>query len=136
MKRMAVWQALTSSNQCIVMQTPLLDGSECGWAGRCYNQTCNEGSWQAQFESMYKQNLQISIPVTIVVGLIVSIELVGMCIISPKWCLLRWALQHMYRESGVADMTAPRHSILPLTILTSLLWAMRRPQSTRQESRT
>ncbi|GFZ46899.1 Disintegrin and metalloproteinase domain-containing protein B [Saitozyma sp. JCM 24511] len=60
------------TNQCVVLQTPLVDGSPCGYGGHCYNQTCQAGSWEATFDSWYTSNLQISIPVTIVVGLIVS----------------------------------------------------------------
>ncbi|WWC62218.1 uncharacterized protein I303_104813 [Kwoniella dejecticola CBS 10117] len=59
------------TNQCVVLQTSLVDGSPCGYGGHCYNQTCNSGSWQATAAAWYTQNLQISIPVTIVVGLIV-----------------------------------------------------------------
>ncbi|WVQ91192.1 hypothetical protein IAS59_004988 [Cryptococcus gattii] len=60
-----------STNSCVVLQTPLVDGSPCGYGGHCYNQTCESGSWQSTAAAWYKQNLQISIPVTIVVGLIV-----------------------------------------------------------------
>ncbi|XAO27343.1 hypothetical protein I312_106190 [Cryptococcus bacillisporus CA1280] len=60
-----------STNSCVVLQTPLVDGSPCGYGGHCYNQTCESGSWQDTAAAWYKQNLQISIPVTIVVGLIV-----------------------------------------------------------------
>lgn len=42
-----------------------------GYGGHCYNQTCESGSWQATAAAWYRQNLQISIPVTIIVGLIV-----------------------------------------------------------------
>lgn len=59
-------------NQCVILQTPLVDGSPCGYGGHCYNSTCQAGSWQNRFAAMYRQNLQISIPVTIVVGIIVS----------------------------------------------------------------
>ena len=60
------------SNQCIVLQTALIDGSPCGYGGHCYNQTCQSGSWEDTFDAMYTQNLQISIPVTVVVGILVS----------------------------------------------------------------
>lgn len=62
-------------NQCVVLQTPLVDGSPCGYGGHCYNATCQSGPWQDRFEAMYTQNLQISIPVTIVAGIIVSRDL-------------------------------------------------------------
>lgn len=55
---------------------PLFPADRClpvaGYGGHCYNQTCQAGSWQEQFNAMYTQNLQISIPVTIVVSLLVS----------------------------------------------------------------
>ncbi|OCF60915.1 hypothetical protein L486_00559 [Kwoniella mangroviensis CBS 10435] len=59
------------TNQCVVLQTSLVDGSPCGYGGHCYNQTCKAGSWQDTAAAWYTQNLQISIPVTIVVGLLV-----------------------------------------------------------------
>ncbi|WWC88993.1 uncharacterized protein L201_003910 [Kwoniella dendrophila CBS 6074] len=59
------------TNQCVVLQTSLVDGSPCGYGGHCYNQTCKSGSWQDTAGAWYTQNLQISIPVTIVAGLIV-----------------------------------------------------------------
>lgn len=58
-------------NQCVVLQTPLVDGSPCGYGGHCYNQTCESGSWQSTAGAWYRQNLQISIPVTVVAGLLV-----------------------------------------------------------------
>ncbi|ORY26309.1 Metallo-peptidase family M12-domain-containing protein [Naematelia encephala] len=61
----------TTANQCVVLQTPLIDGSPCGYGGHCYNETCQSGSWQSTAAAWYRQNLQISIPVTVVVGIIV-----------------------------------------------------------------
>ncbi|WVQ80129.1 hypothetical protein IAT38_002230 [Cryptococcus sp. DSM 104549] len=66
-----------ATNQCVVLQTPLVDGSPCGYGGHCYNSTCEASSWQATAAAWYKQNLQISIPVTIIVGLIVLAILFG-----------------------------------------------------------
>jgi hypothetical protein len=62
----------TTANTCQILQTVLIDGSECGYGGRCYNGTCKSGKWTEVFDAMYTQNLQISIPVTIAVGLVVS----------------------------------------------------------------
>ncbi|RXK34760.1 hypothetical protein M231_07981 [Tremella mesenterica] len=61
----------TTRNQCVVLQTSLIDGSPCGYGGHCYNQTCRSGSWENTLDAMYTQNLQISIPVTIVGGLLI-----------------------------------------------------------------
>lgn len=60
------------ANQCTILQTVLIDGSPCGYGGHCYNGTCSPGSWQDRFQAMYTQNLQIAIPVTIAVAIIVS----------------------------------------------------------------
>jgi len=75
-------------NQCVVLQTPLVDGSPCGYGGHCYNASCQAGPWQDRFEEMYTQNLQISIPVTIVVGIIVSPFLIHLGVILNLQILL------------------------------------------------
>jgi hypothetical protein len=59
-------------NQCVILQTPLVDGSPCGYGGHCYNQTCESGSTSSEIGAWYSQNKNISIPVTIVGGLLVS----------------------------------------------------------------
>ncbi|OCF31943.1 zinc metalloprotease [Kwoniella heveanensis BCC8398] len=73
------------TNQCVVLQTPLVDGSPCGYGGHCYNSTCKAGSWQATAAAWYRSNLQISIPVTIVVGLLVLALLwaIVKCLVAP-----------------------------------------------------
>jgi len=58
---------------CQLLQAVLIDGSPCGYGGRCYNGSCKSGSWTEQLDAMYTQNLNIAIPVTVAVGLIVSI---------------------------------------------------------------
>ncbi|WVR06758.1 hypothetical protein IAU60_003793 [Kwoniella sp. DSM 27419] len=73
------------ANQCVVLQTPLVDGSPCGYGGHCYNNQCKSGSWQSTAAAWYRQNLQISIPVTIVAGLLVLAILWAIikCLIAP-----------------------------------------------------
>lgn len=63
----------TSINNCVELQTALVDGSPCGYAGHCYNGTCHPGSWQDTAASWYRQNLRISIPVTVIVAIVVLI---------------------------------------------------------------
>jgi hypothetical protein len=69
------------ANQCTILQTVLIDGSPCGYGGHCYNGTCDPGSWQDRLAAMYTQNLQIAIPVTIAVAIVV-----GMIIYSIARC--------------------------------------------------
>ncbi|KAL1940653.1 hypothetical protein VTO73DRAFT_8088 [Trametes versicolor] len=63
----------TDSSRCVVLQSALIDGSPCGYGGMCYSGTCKPGSWWDTFKSWYVHNLQIAIPVTVVVGIIVLV---------------------------------------------------------------
>ena len=65
----------TSSNQCVVLQSPLIDGSPCGYGGTCNGGTCKPGSVFDTVKAWYKQNLQISIPVTVVAGVVLLVIL-------------------------------------------------------------
>ncbi|TBU37369.1 Metallo-peptidase family M12B Reprolysin-like-domain-containing protein [Dichomitus squalens] len=75
-----------NSNQCVVLQSALIDGSPCGYGGTCISGNCKPGSWQDFFKSWYTHNLQISIPVTVIVGLIVLLILyaIARCIMRSR----------------------------------------------------
>ncbi|KAF9652066.1 hypothetical protein BDM02DRAFT_3162133 [Thelephora ganbajun] len=79
-----------TANQCVVLQTQLVDGSPCGYGGTCLSGNCHSGSAWDTFtvrrplalhrprgadvvpcQAWYTENLQISIPVTVVAGLFV-----------------------------------------------------------------
>ncbi|KAL4254484.1 Zinc metalloprotease [Abortiporus biennis] len=60
----------TTSNQCIQLQSQLIDGSPCGYGGTCQSGTCQTGSFLDTAKSWYVKNLQISIPVTIVAAIV------------------------------------------------------------------
>ncbi|KAI0344240.1 hypothetical protein BDW22DRAFT_1355581 [Trametopsis cervina] len=64
-----------SSNQCIVLQSPLVDGSPCGYGGTCNKGSCQSGSLLDTVKAWYTQNLQISIPVSIAAGFLILIIL-------------------------------------------------------------
>ncbi|KAH9938983.1 Metallo-peptidase family M12B Reprolysin-like-domain-containing protein [Epithele typhae] len=66
-----------NSNQCVVLQSNLINGSPCGYGGQCQNGNCQAGSFWDTFKAWYVQNLQISIPVTVVVGVIALLILYG-----------------------------------------------------------
>ena len=40
----------SNSNQCVVLQTALIDGSPCGYGGMCSSGTCKAGSWWDTFK--------------------------------------------------------------------------------------
>ncbi|SPO25540.1 related to ADAM protease ADM-B [Ustilago trichophora] len=69
-------QSPNSRNQCLILQQPFIDGTSCGYGGRCQNGECKSGSWQTTFRNLYTDNLNIAIPVTVVGGIIVLLLLV------------------------------------------------------------
>ncbi|KAG8743409.1 hypothetical protein FRC10_012074 [Ceratobasidium sp. 414] len=75
-----------TSNQCIVLQANLVDGSPCGYGGTCNNGACKSGSAIETAKAWYTSNLQISIPVTVVVGIIVLLILWGIIRCFARCC--------------------------------------------------
>jgi len=63
----------SSSDQCVVLQSPLVDGSPCGYGGTCSKGSCQAGSLLDTVKAWYTQNLQISIPVTIAAVFVILI---------------------------------------------------------------
>jgi hypothetical protein len=62
--------------QCVLLQTPLVDGSPCGVGGTCSKGTCQPGNFASTAKAWFTSNLQISIPVTIVAGIVALLLLV------------------------------------------------------------
>ncbi|KAG7093935.1 hypothetical protein E1B28_007569 [Marasmius oreades] len=60
-----------SSNSCVRLSSLMIDGSPCGLAGTCQNGQCKSGNWLDAAKQWYRENLQISIPVTIAVALLI-----------------------------------------------------------------
>ncbi|KAG9050963.1 hypothetical protein FS837_000626 [Tulasnella sp. UAMH 9824] len=65
----------SNSQACFTLQATLVDGSPCGYGGKCENNICKAGSVLDTIKAWYTQNLQISIPVTVVVGIVVLLIL-------------------------------------------------------------
>ncbi|EMD41369.1 hypothetical protein CERSUDRAFT_101854 [Gelatoporia subvermispora B] len=61
----------SNSGQCVVLQSQLINGSPCGYGGKCYSGSCKAGSVWDTIKAWYRQNLQIAIPVTVVAGVFV-----------------------------------------------------------------
>jgi hypothetical protein len=66
-----------ATNQCIQLTSLLVDGSPCGYGGSCLSGKCQSADLLDTAKAWYTQNLQISIPVTIVAGLVVLLLLWG-----------------------------------------------------------
>lgn len=60
----------SNPSQCIVLNSQLVDGSPCGYGGTCYAGNCRPGTFLQAAASWYTKNLQISIPVSVVVALL------------------------------------------------------------------
>lgn len=60
----------TKVNQCVALTSLLIDGSPCGYGGTCLSGKCQSSGFLDTAKAWYTQNLQISIPVTVVVGII------------------------------------------------------------------
>ncbi|KAH9177006.1 Metallo-peptidase family M12-domain-containing protein [Lactarius sanguifluus] len=67
----------TTPNQCVQLDSLLIDGSPCGYGGTCLNGTCQSGSAFDTAKAWYVQNLQISIPITVAAALLVLAVLWG-----------------------------------------------------------
>ncbi|KAJ2369507.1 hypothetical protein H4S01_000952, partial [Coemansia sp. RSA 2610] len=65
---------------CVFMSGSFIDGTDCGFHARCRDGKCKGENGFYQFLLLFQRNLAVSVPVTIVVGLvIVSILLVACC---------------------------------------------------------
>ncbi|KAF8599275.1 hypothetical protein BDV93DRAFT_526223 [Ceratobasidium sp. AG-I] len=108
-----------TANQCIVLQANLVDGSPCGYGGSCSNGNCQAGSALDTAKAWYVANLQIAIPVTVVVGIVVLLLLwgilrcIGRCCCGsrdkqPKQRINSWVPPAYNRgPNNVAPGTAP-----------------------------
>ncbi|KDN36881.1 hypothetical protein K437DRAFT_271016 [Tilletiaria anomala UBC 951] len=88
-------------NSCLVLQQTFIDGTSCGYGGRCRSGECVRGDWQSTFRSWYTNNLRISIPVTI--GAAILVLLILACIVRA--CRRRGG---SYADSRAVPSTAWR----------------------------
>jgi len=79
-----VCQDPSNNQQCIILQAQLIDGSPCGYGGQCHAGQCKSGSILDTFKAWYRQNLNIAIPATIGVAIVIILILGGIA-----RCLLR-----------------------------------------------
>lgn len=112
----------SSNADCILLSNNFVDGTECGYGGRCRQGICQTGSFLNRAKSWYRQNLQIAIPVTIVVGILILVIL-----FSLFSCLRR---RHRLRQAG---KTAPSARFLARPDFGRARWSYRgrRPGATK-----
>ncbi|KAJ1789624.1 hypothetical protein LPJ59_005310, partial [Coemansia sp. RSA 2399] len=64
---------------CVFMSGSFIDGTDCGFHARCKNGSCKGDNGFYQFLLLFQRNLAVSIPVTIIVGLIIVSILFSVC---------------------------------------------------------
>ncbi|KNZ62065.1 hypothetical protein VP01_1318g5 [Puccinia sorghi] len=96
----------TGRADCIILSTNFVDGSECGYGGRCLGGSCKAGSIKDTAISWFKSNLAISIPIVVVAGLL------GLLFLLMVFRCLRDCL---FRRSP------PPHYVTPLPPITRTL---------------
>lgn len=70
-----------NGGQCTYFNSYFIDGTSCSGGGQCKDGQCQGGSWFKTFTDWYTSHLSISIPVTIVVGLLI-ITIISSCFCS------------------------------------------------------
>lgn len=78
----------TAPNRCVVLQSQLIDGSPCGFGGSCSGGSCQAADALDTAKAWFTQNLQISIPITVVAG-IALLGLLWALISSLRRCCAR-----------------------------------------------
>jgi len=101
----------SSSGSCKVLQAMLIDGSPCGFGGSCQAGRCQPGSLLDTAKAWFVQNLQISIPVTVVVGIVAIFLLWALVAALYKRCSRRSDQRMSVRVQDPAFLTS-RHQRL------------------------
>lgn len=91
----------TGRADCILLSNKFVDGTSCGYGGRCQQGTCQNGSVLDTAKSWFLSNLSISIPIVIAAGLLALMLLVA---------ILR-CLASMIRGGGRAQPVYPGHAV-------------------------
>ncbi|KAJ2201328.1 hypothetical protein GGH14_002051 [Coemansia sp. RSA 370] len=64
---------------CVFMSGSFIDGTDCGFHARCRDGKCKGENGFYQFLLLFQRNLAVSVPVTIVVGLIIVSIICALC---------------------------------------------------------
>ncbi|KAJ2081424.1 hypothetical protein H4R24_002359 [Coemansia sp. RSA 988] len=64
---------------CVFMSGSFIDGTDCGFHARCRDGKCKGENGFYQFLLLFQRNLAVSVPVTIVVGLVIVSIIIVLC---------------------------------------------------------
>ncbi|KAJ2455657.1 hypothetical protein GGI03_006457, partial [Coemansia sp. RSA 2337] len=96
---------------CMFMSGSFIDGTDCGFHARCRGGTCTGDNGFYQFLLLFQRNLAISVPVTVVVGLIVITIVTSLCCRCFA-CCRRMRPKRLRNKKGAAA-AAPTGVVLP-----------------------
>ncbi|KAJ2821436.1 hypothetical protein GGI24_004216, partial [Coemansia furcata] len=97
---------------CMFMSGSFIDGTDCGFHARCRGGTCKGENGFYQFLLLFQRNLAISVPVTVVVGLIIITIVTSMCCRCFA-CCRRMRPKRLGKKGAVGQVVAPGGPILP-----------------------
>lgn len=92
----------TNAGACVRLTSLLIDGSPCGFGGSCVAGKCQAAGFLDTAKAWYTQNLQISIPVTIVAALVAFLVL---------WAMFRGVRRCCGRRTSAARTVIPKQSM-------------------------
>lgn len=89
----------SGGGSCIILDGQnFVDGTPCGYGGTCKSGSCQSGDWQDTVKSWYTNNLRISIPVTVVGGIIILLLLYAI-----SRCIWRCCSREHKRNQAVSS---------------------------------
>ncbi|KAJ2740796.1 hypothetical protein GGI20_005613 [Coemansia sp. BCRC 34301] len=91
---------------CMFMSGSFIDGTDCGFHARCRGGSCKGENGFYQFLLLFQRNLAISVPVTVVVGLIVITIITSLCCRCFA-CCRRARPKRLGKKGGAAAAIAP-----------------------------
>ncbi|MBW0488898.1 hypothetical protein O181_028613 [Austropuccinia psidii MF-1] len=77
----------TGRADCLLLTTNFIDGTECGYGGRCHQGACQAGNFKETAMSWFKSNLAISIPI------VIAAALFGLIILLTLFRLIKRCMQ-------------------------------------------
>ncbi|KAJ2470958.1 hypothetical protein GGI02_002591 [Coemansia sp. RSA 2322] len=99
--------------ECMFMSGSFIDGTDCGFHARCRAGSCTGDNGFYQFLLLFQRNLAISVPVTIVVGLIVITIIVSLCCRCCACCRRVRTRRPLKPKAAVAPFAPPQSPFAP-----------------------
>ncbi|KAJ2330358.1 hypothetical protein GGI00_003743, partial [Coemansia sp. RSA 2681] len=99
---------------CMFMSGSFIDGTDCGFHARCRSGACRGENGFYQFLLLFQRNLAISVPVTVVVGLIVITVVVSLCCRCFACCRRMRPTKKSWKKNKKGPGALAPGAVLPL----------------------